>query len=391
MNRDLMNNDKRIEPEAFLDLVPQRQKGRLKVYIGAAAGVGKTYRMLEEAHQLRKRGVDVVLGFIEPHRRRETEERIGDLEVIARRNISYRGVMLEEMDVDAIIARKPDIVIVDELAHNNVPGSRHEKRYQDVEEIVSTGINVITAMNIQHVESLNPMMKRITGIDVRETVPDSFLLHADQIVNIDLPVEALRERLREGRIYPHAQIEQALKNFFKPSNLASLRELALREVARSLDRQRLDQESLKREGGRRTQVVDRIMVGLSSNAADTGQLLRRASRIAGQLNAEWYAVHIETPSESVKNIGTSDFVALLNNINLASDLGAETVWLKSDDVVKAIIDFARDKGVSKVIVGRTHQPRWRRWLKGDVPARLVSDAGDLDVEIVATEQAEESR
>ena len=188
-----------------------------------------------------------------------------------------------------------------------------------------------------------------------------------------------------------AQIEPALKNFFKPSNLASLRELALREVARSLDRQRTSQESLKREGGRRTNVVDRIMVGLSTNATDTGQLLRRASRIAGQLNAEWYAVHIETPSESVKNIGTSDFVALLNNINLASDLGAETVWLKSDDVVKAIIDFARDKGVSKVIVGRTHQPRWRRWLKGDVPARLVADARDLDVEIVATDQAGDSR
>ena len=386
-----MNDDKRIEPEAFLDLVPRRQKGRLKIYIGAAAGVGKTYRMLEEAHQLRDRGADVVLGFIETHHRRETEARIGDLEIIPRRIVSYRSVTLEEMDVEAILARKPEVVIVDELAHSNVPGSRHEKRYQDAEELVSTGINVITAMNIQHVESLNPMVRRITGVDVRETVPDSFLLRADQIVDIDLPVDALRERLREGRIYPHGQIEQALKSFFKPSNLASLRELALREVARSLDRQRTDQESLKREGGRRTHIVDRIMVGLSSNAADTGQLLRRASRIAGQLNAEWYAVHIETPSESVKNIGTSDFVALLNNINLASDLGAETVWLKSDDVVRAMIDFARDKGVSKVIVGRTHQPRWRRWLKGDVPARLVADARDLDVEIVATEQAEDSR
>jgi two-component system sensor histidine kinase KdpD len=385
------NDDKRIEPEAFLDLVPRRQKGRLKIYIGAAAGVGKTYRMLEEAHQLRDRGVDVVLGFIETHHRHETEALIGDLEIVPRRSISYRGVTLEEMDVEAILARKPEVAIVDELAHTNVPGSRHEKRYQDAEELVSTGINVITAMNIQHVESLNPMVRRITGIDVRETVPDSFLLRADQIVDIDLPVDALRERLREGRIYPHGQIEQALKSFFKPSNLASLRELALREVARSLDRQRTDQESLKREGGRRTHVVDRIMVGLSSNGADTGQLLRRASRIAGQLNAEWYAVHIETPSESVKNIGTSDFVALLNNINLASDLGAETVWLKSDDVVKAMIDFARDKGVSKVIVGRTHQPRWRRWLKGDVPARLVADARDLDVEIVATEQSEDSR
>jgi two-component system, OmpR family, sensor histidine kinase KdpD len=384
-----MNNDKRIEPEAFLDLVPQRQKGRLKIYIGAAAGVGKTYRMLEEAHQLRDRGVDVVLGFVETHQRRETATLVGNLEVVPRRNIEYRGVTLEEMDVDAIIARKPDVAIVDELAHTNVPGSRHEKRYQDVEEIVATGINVITAINIQHLESLNPLMRRITGIDVRETVPDSFLLHADQIVNIDVPVDALRERLREGKIYPHAQIENALKNFFKPSNLASLRELALREVARNLDRQRTDQEALKRDGGRRTHVVDRIMVGISSNAEDTGQLLRRASRIAGQLNADWYAVHVETPSESVKNIGTHDFVQLLNNINLASDLGAETVWLKSDDVVKAMIDFARDKGVSKVIVGRTHQPRWRRWIKGDVTARLVADAHDLDVEIVATEHAEE--
>src|SRR5271169_3566377 len=374
-----MSDDKRLEPEAFLDLVPQTQRGRLKVYIGAAAGVGKTYRMLEEAHQLRDRGVDVVLGFVETHRRRETEERIGNLEIVPRRKINYRDVELEEMDVDAIIARKPDVVIVDELAHTNVPGSHHPKRYQDVEEIVATGINVITALNIQHVESLNALMRRVTSIDVRETVPDAFLARADQIVNIDVPVEALRERLREGKIYPRDQIENALKNFFKPSNLASLRELALREVARSLDRQRLDRESIKREGGHR------------ANAADTGQLLRKASRIAGQLNAEWFAVHIETPSESVKNIGTKDFVTLLDNINVASDLGAETVWLKSDDVVKALIDFAHDKGVSKVIVGRTHQPRWRRWLKGDVVARLVADATDLDVEIVATEEREDSR
>ncbi len=386
-----MDDEKRPEPEAFLDLVPQTQRGRLKVYIGAAAGVGKTYRMLEEAHQLRDRGVDVVLGYVETHHRQETEERIGNLEVVARRKVSYREVTLEEMDADAIIARKPEVVIVDELAHTNAPGSSHEKRYQDVEQIISTGINVITAMNIQHVESLNAVMRRLTGIDVRETVPDSLLARADQIVNIDVPVEALRERLREGKIYPQEQIEHALKNFFKPSNLDSLRELALREVARSLDRQRLDRESLKREGGRHTKVIERIMVGISSNAADTGQLLRKASRIAGQLNAEWFAVHIETPAESVKNIGTSDFVALLNNINVASDLGAETVWLKSENVVKALIDFAHDKGVTKLIVGRTHQPRWRRWFKGDVPARLVAAARDLDVEIVATEEREESR
>jgi two-component system sensor histidine kinase KdpD len=386
-----MNDDKRPEPESFLDLAPGPQRGRLKVYIGAAAGVGKTYRMLDEAHQLRDRGVDVVLGFIETHKRRETEERIGNLEVVPRLKIAYREVTLEEMDVDAIIKRKPDVVVVDELAHTNAPGSHHQKRWQDVEQLIGAGLNVITAINIQHVESLNALMRRVTGIDIRETVPDSFLARADQIVNIDIPVEALRERLREGKIYPREQIENALKNFFKPSNLASLRELALREVARSLDRQRQTSEAIKREGGHRSNVVDRIMVGVSSNASDTGQLLRKASRIAGQLNAEWFAVHIETPSESVKNIGTKDFVALLDNINVASDLGAETVWLKSDDVVKALIDFARDKGITKVIVGRTHQPRWRRWIKGDVPARLVADATDLDIEILATDEREDSR
>ncbi len=210
-----MSDDKRLEPEAFLDLVPQPQRGRLKVYIGAAAGVGKTFRMLDEAHQLRERGVDVVLGFIETHHRRETEERIGDLEIVPRRKIQYREVELEEMDIDAIIARKPDVVIVDELAHTNAPGSRHPKRYQDVEEIVGTGINVITAVNIQHVESLNALMKRVTGIDVRETVPDSFLARADQIVNIDVPVEALRERLREGKIYPPIADRKRAQEFFQ--------------------------------------------------------------------------------------------------------------------------------------------------------------------------------
>lgn len=386
-----MNGDKRPEPEAFLDLVPQPQKGHLKIYIGAAAGVGKTYRMLDEAHQLRDSGVDVVLGLIEDHGRAETTARVAGLEAIPRRKISYRGVTLEEMDIDAILERKPASVVVDELAHSNAPGSRHDKRYQDVLEILGDGINVITAVNIQHVESLNPTVKRVTGVDVRETVPDSFIARADQIVDIDVPVEVLRERLREGKIYPAVQIEAALRNFFKTNNLASLRELALREVARSLDRQRLDRESLKREGGRRPHVVDRIMVALSSNPADGGALLRKASRMAGQLNAEWYAVHVETPDESVRNIGTSDFVTVLDNINLASDLGAETVWLKADSVVKALIEFAREKGVTKIIVGRTHQGFWRRMIKGDVPAKLVADADDLDVEIVATEIPEQNR
>lgn len=386
-----MKDEERPEPESFLDLVPEVQKGRLKIYVGAAAGVGKTYEMLEEAHQLRAKGVDVVLGLIETHGRADTARKIANLEVIPRRKIPYRGIVVEEMDLDAILSRKPEVAVVDELAHTNVAGSKHEKRCQDVEELLANGINVITAMNIQHVESLNPLMKRVTGIEVRETVPDSFLVRADQIVNVDVTVEALRERLREGKIYPREQIEHALKNFFKPSNLASLRELALRQVARDLSRQREDREALRREAGWRPGVAERIMVCLSSNPADAGKLLRKASRMAGQLNADWYAVHVETPGESVQKILTRDFVSLLDNINLAGDLGAETVWLKSDDVVKAILDFARDKAVSKIMIGRSHEPFWRRWLQRDVPMRLIAQARNVDVEIVADEEGESSQ
>ena len=381
--------EERPAPESFLDLVAEQRKGRLKIYVGAAAGVGKTWRMLEEAHELRDKGVDVVLGFIETHGRADTMAKLGNLEVVPRRKLDYRGVAMEEMDVDAILARKPDVAVVDELAHTNVAGSKHEKRYQDVEELLAAGINVIAAMNIQHVESLNPTMKRLTGVEVRETVPDAFLARANQIVNVDVTVEALRERLREGKIYPPAQIEHALKNFFKPANLAALREVALREVARGLSRQREDREALQRGGGRRPLPTERLMVGLSSNARDSGKLLRKACRIAGQLGADWYAVHVETPSEAVSRINTRDFVKLLDNINLAGDLGAETVWLKSEDVVASLLDFAREHGVTKIVLGRTHQPLWRRWLRGDVIKRLLGAATDFDVEVVGSDSAEE--
>ncbi len=386
-----MKDDQRPEPESFLDLVAQPLRGRLKIYVGAAAGVGKTYKMLEEAHQLRAKGIDVVIGLVETHGRAETAEKIGDLEVIPRRTIEYRGTTLTEMDVDAIIARKPEVAIVDELAHTNAPGSKHEKRFQDIEELIANGISIITAINIQHIETLNPLMRRITSIEVREVVPDSFIAKADQIVNIDVTVEQLRERLREGKIYPAAQVEQALKNFFKPSNLTSLRELTLREVARGINRQRQEQEALRREGGRRTrtQVFERVMVGLSSNPDDGKRLLHKAARIAGQLNADWYAVHVETPTESVRKIDTRSFVALLDNINLAGELGAETVWLKAADPVKAMLDFAHERGVEKVIIGRTHQPFWRRWLRKDVTERLLAEGKDLDIEIVGDQALEE--
>ncbi len=384
-----MTSDKRPEPESFLDLVPRGQKGRLKVYLGAAAGVGKTYRMLEEAQELRARGVDVTLALIETHGRAETAARIGQLKLIPRKRVDYRGTLQEEMNLEAVLARRPEVAIVDELAHTNVPGSSHPKRYQDVEDLLAAGINVIAALNIQHIESLNPLMRRITGIDVRETVPDSFVTRADQLVNVDVTVEALRERLREGKIYPSHQIEHALRNFFKPGNLTALREVALREVARALDRQRTDSETLRREGGRRTEIGERVMVGLSSNPTDSEHLLRKACRIAGQLNAQWFAVHVETPRESVRRIDTRDFSRLLDNINLAGDLGAETVWLKSEDVVRALLEFARDRGVTKIVIGRSHQPLWRRILGRDVAARLLGMARGFDVELVSDPPAGE--
>ena len=382
-----MNDEDRKDPEAFLDLVPHTKKGELKVYLGGAAGVGKTYRMLEEAHQLREQGHDVVLGFIETHGRAETGARIGDLELVPLRKIPYRGVTLEEMDVDAIIARKPEFAVVDELAHTNAAGSHHSKRYQDVEELTAAGINVITAFNVQHLESLNQMVRRITGVEIRETIPDTFLARAGQVVTVDISVEELRQRLREGKIYPPEQVEQALRNFFKPANLASLRELALREVARDQSRQREELELLKREHGRRTAVTDRVMVCLSSNPEGSEELLRKAARTAARLNADWYAVHVETPAESVQKISTVDFRALLDNVNLAADLGAEVVWLKSPDVTKALLDFAHEHNMSRIIVGRTRPGLLRRILRRSVTERLVYEARDFDVEIVGRDSS----
>jgi two-component system sensor histidine kinase KdpD len=380
-----MNHEDRKDPEVFLNLVPQTKRGRLKVYLGGAAGVGKTYRMLEEAHQLREQDHDVVLGFIETHGRAETAARIGDLELVPLREIPYRGVTLHEMDIDAVLARKPEFAIVDELAHTNAAGSRHSKRFQDVEELIANDIKVITACNIQHLESLNQMVRRVTGIEVHETVPDTFLARADEVVTVDISVEQLRERLREGKIYPPDRVEQALKNFFKPSNLAALRELALGEVARDQSRQREEFEQLKRDGGRRTAVTERVMVCLSSNAEGSNERLRKAARIAGQLNADWYAVHVETPAESVQKISTTDFRALLDNINLAADLGAETVWLKSEDVVKALLDFARDKKITRIVIGRTRPRRWNRLFHRSFTHRLLTAATDFDVVVAAQE------
>jgi len=379
-------NVERARPEDFLELVERAKRGRLKVYIGPAAGVGKTYQMLEEAHVLKKRGVEVVLAFIETHGRAETAALIEGLEVIPRRQFEYRGVMVEEMDLDAVLARRPQVAIVDELAHTNVPGSRNKKRYQDVLELLEAGINVICAFNVQHLESLNDLVKQATDVVVRETVPDSFLKQADQIVNLDLAAEDLLERLRAGKIYSAEKIPWALEHFFKAENLSTLREIALREVAENINRSASAQISTDKAAHKAAS--ERVMVCLSSYPPHGATLLRRGSRMAGRLNTDWYAVYVETPNETPTRIDAEAQRHLLDNIEKARQLGAEVVRLQAKDPVPALIEFARSHGVGHILIGRSPQPWWRQLLSQSIMLRLVKEAADLDVHIVSFESAE---
>ena len=372
-----------IGESEFLKLVQQRERGKLKVYIGSAAGTGKTYRMLNEAHDLRRRGIDVVIGFVETHNRAETEAQIGDLELVARKKIEYRGVTLEEMDVDALIERRPQVAIVDEFAHTNVPGAKHRKRWEDVTELLDEGINVITAVNVQHLESLNDVIQRTLGVTVRETVPDWVVASADQVINLDISAEDLRQRLEEGKIYAPEKIQSALANFFTPENLTTLRELALREVASSVDRVR--EEIVRREEvggapGRRT--VDRILVAMSSSPPHTATLLRKASRIAGRLNSDWYCVYVQTPDEAADKIDATVQRKLVDNFQMAQTMGAEVVKLSGTDIAATILRFAVEKGVTLALVGQSHRSGLSRLFRRSVVDQLVKNPLGLDVLVV---------
>jgi two-component system sensor histidine kinase KdpD len=383
---------RRTRAEDFLELVERGRRGRLKLYIGFAAGVGKTYRMLEEAHALKKRGVDVVLGFVETHGRRETEALVAGLESVPRKAFTYRDVTVEEMDLDAVLARKPQVAVVDELAHTNVPMCRNSKRYQDAQELLAAGINVIGAFNVQHLESLNDLVERATGVTVRETIPDSFLKNADQVVNLDLAVEDLHERLKAGKIYAQEKVAHALESFFKQENLSTLRELALREVAESLDRATLGQhartgeEPATKGGG-----WGRVMVALSSYPPRAATLLRRGSRMAGRLNTDWFVVYVETPGEAPHLIDAEAQRHLLANIEKAKELGAEVVRLRAKDPVEALLDFARSHGVGHIIVGRSHQPWWKQVLGRAADVRLLREGTEFDVHVVSFETPSEER
>jgi two-component system sensor histidine kinase KdpD len=342
-------------PDDFLTIIRRQQLGKLKIYLGPCPGVGKTYQMLIEGNRLRKQNVDVVIGYVEPHNRPETTAQIGDLEIVPPLVAKYHGITLKDMDLDAVLARKPTIALVDELAHTNAPQCRNRKRYEDVQDLLRAGINVITTVNIQHFESLYNIVEDATGVKVKERVPDEIVSQADQIVNIDLPAEDLLERLEAGKIYPKERIEAALANFFTTKNLTRLREMTLSETANILDR-------INREGaeqGNNLAGLGQVMVAISSRGPDPGRLLRRTARLAAQLNAQWYAVYVRTPSESALKIDAAVQRRVSETLEAAQKMGGLVISLKHENVAQALISFAREYGITHVVLGRPGKRRFR--------------------------------
>jgi two-component system sensor histidine kinase KdpD len=363
--------------EIILD--KQQEPAKLRIYIGAAPGVGKTYHMLNDAHLMRdQQNVDVVIGLVETHGRAETEARILDLEIIPQRIIPYRGVNLKEMDVDAILARRPNTVVVDELAHTNVPGSKNRKRYEDVLELLDAGINVMTAVNIQHLETLNDAVNRSANTVIRETVPDSFLKRADEAVNVDVTVDELRTRLRAGKIYAAEKVEQSLANFFRKGNLNMLRELALRTTAEQVGNRAA--EYRRTQGLEQAPIPEKVMVCLSTRPG-TEKLLRVGARIAGRLASNWYAVHVTKPDD--KGHGDPEaFHRLEEHLRMARDLGAQVVSLVDRNVSDALIRFAQQENISHVVFGQPVRSRWDILLRGSVLNRFLSEVRDVTVQVV---------
>src|SRR5512136_548000 len=369
---------------SFLRMIRRSQRGRLKVYLGYCAGVGKTYQMLQEGHRLREEGIDVVIGLLETHGRSDIAKLAEGLEIVPRRRQEYHGVTVEEMDADAVLARKPQVALIDELAHTNVPGSGNPKRYQDVQDVLAAGIHVVTTMNVQHLESLYNMVEKAVGVKVRERLPDSVLADADQIVDVDLTTEDLRKRLEEGKIYPEERVESALTRFFKTSNLEKLRELTLRELASQIDLRRRELSE-----DQNAAAPDQVMVCLSSRGPNSGKLLRYASRLAGKLNRNWYAVYVQTQSEEATVIDVRTQSILSDTLTLAKQLGAMVFTYKGEDIADTILRFAKEYRVGHIVIGRGRpRPLWRRLgKKRDIVDRLIKNTGEATV-IVLDTQAE---
>lgn len=353
-------------------------KGKLKIYIGMSAGVGKTYRMLREARSLLNDGVNIRIGYIETHGRKETQALTEGLPVIPRRETFYKGKRLEELDVAAILLLHPAIVIVDELAHSNIPGSKNEKRWQDVLDIIDAGIDVITAVNIQHIESINEDVKQITGIEVKERVPDKMLQLADEVVNIDLTAEDLIKRLKEGKIYDHTKVQQALTNFFQPEKILQLRELALKEVAGQVER-KVDHEITAKTQPFRHEY---LLACISSNHEIAQRIIRKAARLASYYNSKWYVLYVQTPKESLEKIPLAAQRHLINNFKNATELGAEIIQKKNDDITEGIMETVLEKKITTVCVGKPHINLFQIALRTGIFNRLLKTLSKNNVDLV---------
>ncbi len=374
-------------PPEPTDLTPPRrdtpEPGRLRIYLGAAPGVGKTYRMLEDAHLMRRQGIDIVIGLIEPHGRADTAALIEGLEIIPLQEIQYRSVTLREMNLEAILARHPTWCIVDELAHSNVPGSRNHKRYEDVLELLDAGINVMTAMNVQHLETLNDAVARSASTQIRETVPDSFLRRADEVVNVDITIDELRDRLRHGKIYAPEKVEQALANFFRKGNLNMLRELALRTTAEQVGTAAAEYRRI--QGLEQAPIPEKVMVCLSPRAG-MERLVRVGARIAGRLATDWYVVYVETPDTDHRHGDPEAFSRLEEYQRMARDLGARVITLKDKSVADALIEFARKENISHVVFGQSARSRWDVLLRGSIINRFLNEMRDATVQVVPVQK-----
>lgn len=386
-----MSSSTPISAEATIDHKPSR-RGRLKVFLGYAAGVGKTYRMLEEAQQMKRQGQELVVGYFEPHGRKDTMAKASGLEFVPRRKVAYRGTTFEDMDTPAILERRPALCVVDELAHTNVPGSERTKRWEDVQVLLGAGIDVLTNMNIQHLESLNDQIFQITGVRVRETVPDWFVKGADEVVMVDTTTEALLNRLKRGDVYAPEKAQEAMENFFKESTLAALREIALRQTAHELDlrekesRAAFDTSEVEAQGvpsmaptGNETH--DRILIHVSPDPS-TAMLIRRGSRMADYLDADCFAVYVSTYHE-LSNLPEGEREPIEKHLNFARNLHIETRVLEGKDTAQTIIDFAYRNQITQILLARPRYRWWTHLLRTDLILRVVRKAKDIRVIIVA--------
>lgn len=369
-------------------MIRSARRGRLKIYLGYSAGVGKTFQMLKEALRLRDvEKLDVVIGFLETHGRAETEACKEDLEEVPRRRIVYRNLEIFEMDVPAILRRRPQVVLVDELAHTNAPGAKNAKRYQDVEELLEEGIHVISTLNVQHLESLYEIVEKNTGIRVKERIPDWVVTRADEVVNVDVSTADLRERIRSGRVYPQSRIDAALTNFFQEDNLQQLRELSLRELAAQLDlkyREKKTPEEMEDSAN-----LDQVLVCLSSRSPNADALLRYGSRLAGRLNRNWYALYVQTSCEAATRIDAETQRRLSNTLELARQVGATVFTFQSDDVVATILQFAREHRVGHVVIGPSARKlSWFDRLRGKSTILERLTLAKRDFKIIITENSD---